>query len=233
MTFAHDKLLIDGVNHIRERNPEEAGTIRHIAISVQGILDPEADALRWSPIPHVAGCRLATPMRAAFDVPVRLQKRGGLLAEGARLLFPEFDGLPLAAMFIGSTVGMGLSVPDAHGAGSDPDRNGVPRYFSNVPDSHRSSLGSYLISERYAGKYGGSMRTDGLESTNNLVRRRGIVMHPSNYVSADRAQQGMSWGCPAVPYAWIDRLIGRMVQIERRQVDPAIPPREQRKIPRQ
>jgi hypothetical protein len=67
-----------------------------------------------------------------------------------------------------------------------------------------------LVEEKYYGKYGASMRLDGLEATNNLARPRNIVMHPSNYVSESRSKQGRSWGCPAVPYAWINTLINRL-----------------------
>lgn len=98
----------------------------------------------------------------------------------------------------------------AHGAGSDPDNDGIAQYFSNIPDSHMSSLGSYLIQEKYvSSKFGDSMRLDGLEDTNNLARDRAIVLHPSTYVKDGNSKQGRSWGCPAVPYAKIQSLITR------------------------
>jgi L,D-transpeptidase catalytic domain len=101
-------------------------------------------------------------------------------------------------------------IPVAHGTGSDPNNDGYAEYFSNVPNSKRSSLGSYLISEKYSGKYGTAMKTDGLESGNDLVRKRNIVIHGSKYVSESRSKQGLSWGCPAVPFAWIGKLIERL-----------------------
>lgn len=98
----------------------------------------------------------------------------------------------------------------AHGSGSDPDNDGLAQYFSNVPDSHMSSLGSYLIQEKYvSAKFGDSMRLDGLESSNNKARDRAIVLHPSTYVKDGLAKQGRSWGCPAIPYAKIASLIPR------------------------
>lgn len=99
----------------------------------------------------------------------------------------------------------------AHGSGSDPDNDGMAQYFSNVPDSHMSSLGSYLIQEKYVGKFGESLRLDGLESTNSNVRDRAIVLHPSNYVKDGLSKQGRSWGCPAIPYDWIKTVIARTV----------------------
>ncbi len=97
----------------------------------------------------------------------------------------------------------------AHGSGSDPDNDGMAQYFSNIPNSKMSSLGSYLIQERYVGKYGGSMRLDGLEPINSNVRDRAIVLHPSKYIKDGKAKQGRSWGCPAVPYSWIESIIDR------------------------
>lgn len=98
----------------------------------------------------------------------------------------------------------------AHGAGSDPDNDGIAQYFSNVPDSHMSSLGSYLIQEKYqSAKFGESLRLDGLESSNSNVRDRAIVLHPSTYVKDGLIKQGRSWGCPAIPYAKIQSVIAR------------------------
>jgi hypothetical protein len=50
--------------------------------------------------------------------------------------------------------------------------------FSNVSGSNLSSLGVMKTGERYIGKYGPSMRIDGLEPRNNAVRQRAIVIHP-------------------------------------------------------
>ncbi len=99
----------------------------------------------------------------------------------------------------------------AHGSGSDPDNDGMAQYYSNVPDSHMSSLGSYLIQEKYkSDKYASdALRTDGLESTNNNARDRAIVVHPSNYVKNGSAKQGRSWGCPAIPYDYIKSVVAR------------------------
>jgi hypothetical protein len=97
----------------------------------------------------------------------------------------------------------------AHGSASDPDNDGLAQYFSNTPDSHMSSLGAYLIQEKYQGKYGDSLRLDGIESINNNVRDRAIVIHPSNYVKDGSSKQGRSWGCPAIPWDWIQTIIAR------------------------
>ncbi len=101
------------------------------------------------------------------------------------------------------------SLPVAHGSGSDPDDDGFPQFFSNIPNSKMSSLGAYLIAEQYTGKYGASLRLDGLERTNSNARARAVVLHPSNYVKEGLKKQGRSWGCPAVPFAWIGKFLER------------------------
>ena len=93
----------------------------------------------------------------------------------------------------------------AHGSGSDPNRDGKAERFSNTQNSHMTSLGLYKIAERYQGKHGWSRRLDGLFSKfNGKARDRAVVMHPSNYVNAQRV--GNSQGCPAVNQATMDAL---------------------------
>ena len=92
----------------------------------------------------------------------------------------------------------------AHGqASSDSNDASYASTFSNIPESHQSSLGMMRGAESYTGSFGYSMRIDGLESGfNDNVRPRAIVMHGwegsrPEYV----AQYGMTaptLGCPAV-----------------------------------
>ena len=147
---APSELLGSRIQQLQERNLEEAGSIKSIAISVQGILDREADGLKWSPIPHVAGASIVGPLRSRFQVPVILRKRGGLLAEGARLLYPQFDDLPLAAIFIGSTVAMGLSLP------SRPGDSGATEFghMNHLPGGALCRCGQKGCIEAYAADYG-------------------------------------------------------------------------------
>lgn len=91
-----------------------------------------------------------------------------------------------------------------HGENSANSRDpGYAESFSNIPESHQSSLGMMKAGETYTGSYGYSMRLDGLEvGYNDNVRSRAIVVHPWEYASASTAAEygmvGLSWGCPAI-----------------------------------
>ena len=105
----------------------------------------------------------------------------------------------------------------AHGRGStaenDPDR---AVRFGNDPESHRSSLGTFLTGETYTGKHGHSLALIGLDAgVNDRAVERRVVMHPADYVSASfRARRngriGRSWGCPALDPAVAPAIIDRI-----------------------
>lgn len=76
--------------------------------------------------------------------------------------------------------------------------------FSNTVNSKQTSLGVFKTAETYYGKYGYSLRLDGLsEGVNDNARRRYIVIHGAKYASPDFLASnnfiGWSWGCPALP----------------------------------
>jgi hypothetical protein len=97
----------------------------------------------------------------------------------------------------------------AHGRGSGEK---FSTSFSNLTDSHQSSLGLFRTAETYVGGYGYSLRLDGLEpGINHRAREREIVIHGADYVSDATARSlghlGRSWGCPALPIAVTRQLI--------------------------
>ena len=88
----------------------------------------------------------------------------------------------------------------AHGQGTGDN---FAHVFSNVPETHRSSVGLFVTGESYVGRNGYSLRLDGLEAGfNDKARERAIVIHGAPYVSDAFARThgrlGRSWGCPAV-----------------------------------
>ena len=97
----------------------------------------------------------------------------------------------------------------AHGKNSGWD---IPENFSNTSNTNKSSLGFYLTGEKYIGKYGLSLRLDGMEAGfNTNARKRAIVMHPAkyvnNYITKSLGRLGRSFGCPAIPYKDSDRIV--------------------------
>lgn len=98
----------------------------------------------------------------------------------------------------------------AHGVGSDPGHSGYAQRFSNISGSRMSSVGFYLTAEPYYGKYGLSMRLDGLDPRNSRARQRAIVVHGAWYVDPDREPLGRSWGCPAVEMPLVESVVHRL-----------------------
>lgn len=76
-------------------------------------------------------------------------------------------------------------------------------YFSNEPESFKSSVGFYLTADTYTGKHGYSLRLKGYEAGfNDKAEERDIVMHSADYVNEALIKQqgyiGRSLGCPAL-----------------------------------
>jgi hypothetical protein len=89
----------------------------------------------------------------------------------------------------------------AHGQNSGAN---MASRFSNTPRSRKSCLGFFMTAETYSGKYGYSLKLDGLEpGINDNARPRGIVIHGADFVSYaiahDTGLLGRSFGCPALP----------------------------------
>jgi hypothetical protein len=88
----------------------------------------------------------------------------------------------------------------AHGQGSGEE---YATAFSNIDNSHQSSLGFYVTGETYIGDHGLSLYLHGQDQKyNTAAYDRSIVLHGADYVSSDFIQGnqrlGRSWGCPAV-----------------------------------
>ena len=87
----------------------------------------------------------------------------------------------------------------AHGSGSDPRHTGFLDHFSNRPGSEATSNGAYTTADTYHGKYGLSMKVNGLDWSNNNATSRAIVIHNAWYAEDDMIAQhgklGRSQGC--------------------------------------
>jgi hypothetical protein len=112
----------------------------------------------------------------------------------------------------------------AHGRGSDPDHSGFVEKFSNRIGSEATSNGTYTTGEYYEGKYGLSMKVNGLDWSNNNAATRAIVIHNAWYAEPEmidiHGKLGRSEGCFAFSRAsqWdvMKRLAGgRMIYADK------------------
>ena len=102
----------------------------------------------------------------------------------------------------------------AHGRGSDPGHTGKLQKFSNEIGSNATSAGAYRTGAQYTGKYGASMRLDGLDAENSNARARAIVVHAAWYVADDMIKKygklGRSEGCFACCEADRTEVVSRL-----------------------
>jgi len=94
----------------------------------------------------------------------------------------------------------------SHGCGTKPwgmDMSKKKGVFSNIPESHCSSLGKYKIGQRGVSQWGIKVKylMHGLDSSNDNALKRTIVLHSWEAVSDKEvfpAGTAEGWGCPAV-----------------------------------
>lgn len=102
----------------------------------------------------------------------------------------------------------------AHGRGSDPAHSGYVEHFSNRIGSNASSAGAYLTGDLYQGKYGRSMRVEGLDERNSNAHARAIVIHSAWYaepqVAAETGKLGRSEGCFALSHNSLQQVLARL-----------------------
>lgn len=79
------------------------------------------------------------------------------------------------------------------------------KHFSNETNSHKSSLGFYVTSSTYSGKFELALRLNGMEYCNSHASSRGVEMHAAKYATYEFLERnggtlGRSYGCPAMPF---------------------------------
>ncbi|PSX03989.1 hypothetical protein C0W27_20850 [Photobacterium angustum] len=86
--------------------------------------------------------------------------------------------------------------------------------FSNDINSKQTSLGTFRAAEVYRGRFGRSLRLDGLDPENSNARRRAIVIHGASYsnpnVIKELGMLGQSWGCPSLPLNTVNAVIQKL-----------------------
>jgi hypothetical protein len=100
----------------------------------------------------------------------------------------------------------------AHGMGTGEE---FANTFSNIENSHQSSLGFYTTGETYEGNNGYSLKLNGVDGMfNSNAYDRAIVIHGANYVCEEFARAnkriGRSHGCPALPVDIAPKVIDKI-----------------------
>ena len=90
----------------------------------------------------------------------------------------------------------------SHGTGSDSEHDGWLKRYTNIEGSEATSRGAYMTRSWYTGRYGTSIRLDGLDPTNDHALPRAIVMHQAEYARPEHVDRwgrlGRSNGCFAL-----------------------------------
>ena len=104
----------------------------------------------------------------------------------------------------------------SHGCGKAPwgDTQTMTKpVFSNVSESHMSSVGKYKIGERGVSQWGINVKylLHGLEKTNSNAYKRFIVLHSWDAVAEEEVYPNGTpegWGCPAVSNGFLRAIDG-------------------------
>ena len=143
--------------------------------------------------------------RKLFEIAKRAQAKAGSLVWrtdyvgvadfGLRSSEPRFH-------FVNLEAGNVQSYLVSHGDGSDPEHDGWLNWFGNEHDSHCTSEGTYMTYGWYTGRFGTSIRLEGLDPTNSNALDRAIVMHRAAYAEPEHVERwgrlGRSNGCFAM-----------------------------------
>ncbi len=102
----------------------------------------------------------------------------------------------------------------SHGTGSDSEHDGWLKRYSNIEGSEATSRGAYMTRSWYTGRYGTSIRLDGLDPTNDMAMPRAIVMHQAEYARPEHIDKwgrlGRSNGCFALGPDQFDAVLLRL-----------------------
>lgn len=189
---------------------------RALAQSLEGDFDkafglnPGSVPPAVEPAPPVPALPMQTAPNAAYDARLLEIARREVGRAGNKLWRSDIVGIADFARpstlprlhFVNLEAGRIDSYRVTHGRGSDPEHSGFLHSFSNVPGSEATSRGAYLTCEWYYGKYGTSIRLEGMDRDNSNALSRAIVMHPAAYAAPEHVARfgklGRSEGCFAM-----------------------------------
>jgi hypothetical protein len=150
---------------------------------------------------------------------VALDRHKDRVSDASRLFIADFSKHSSEARLfkVDMATGEVTAYRTAHGRGSDPDRSGYARRFSNQPGSFASSLGAYVtLGEAFGLRHGRHVGLDGLDPSNSMVKDRAIVVHSAEYCEIPFLRAwgmlGRSEGCFATSAKELAELMPEMGQ---------------------
>ena len=163
-----------------------------------------------APVQPQINPRLMERAKAALDSNRRRIRNGDVIAVTDFSQASRFNRFYLVDM-IG---GMVTAYQVAHGRGSDPTHSGFLEHFSNAIGSEATSSGAYLTEDVYYGKYGRSLRLQGLDDSNSNAEARAIVVHAAKYAEPSMVDHfgklGRSEGCFALSQLSLQYVLQRL-----------------------
>jgi hypothetical protein len=150
---------------------------------------------------------------------VALDRHKDRITDHSRLFIADFSRHSSEARLyqVDMTTGEVTAFRTAHGRGSDPNRSGWARRFSNQPGSLASSVGAYVtLGESWGLRHGRHVGLDGLDPSNNLAKDRAIIVHSADYCEVPFLRAfgmlGRSEGCFATSSKELAELLPQMGQ---------------------
>lgn len=200
-----------------------------------GACTPAAKMVAEAPRPTVLAQRVAPPLVTPFEPtlpfdPTRVVRKG--LYEQAKFAldvhdhrisrrdriyvvdFAKFSGEE-RLFEVDLEGGRIAAFRTSHGRGSDPSHTGYAKDFSDIRESHMSSVGAFVTAgASWGSQQGPNVLLDGMEVTNVSARERAIIVHGADYAEPDflarEGKLGRSYGCFSTSHADLQTLRERM-----------------------
>ncbi len=180
------RFLAAMVRRMCARNPGTEHKLSIVTASVQGIVNRAGNGLTWSPIPGLAGANLGEEILSDTGLELTIYKRGRLLAEGTRILFPDLHDANVATVFIGATIAMGVCYRGP-ATGRSEDAGTEFGHMVHIPNGALCRCGTHGCIEAYAADYGVLRTAYGVPAT---TRPAPAVPHTQYVQLIEAARRG-------------------------------------------
>ena len=144
--------LLNLINRLVCEGGAPALPLRHITISVQGVMDASGDILLWSPIMPLHNVHLKAMLSRACQVPIRIDNDCNMIVRALHHEYPQRLGDDFAVILLGQGIGMGLLLQGKPFTGRQSSA-GEFGHMTYQPDGNWCRCGQQGCIEAYAGEY--------------------------------------------------------------------------------